>query len=854
MKAKSIVQSMKKLNIGLLIAFALPVVIMLAIFVAEGIYPFGNRSFVVADMYHQYVPFYRAFLEMIKAGEGLSYSFHAGIGTNFLALYVYYLASPLHWLGFLFGEANGIEFLSYLAVCKIGLCGLSMAYYLQKRFENRSVLVALFSSFYALSGFMMAYNYNIMWLDCVILLPLIVLGLEQLVKKGKWSLYCITLGLSIFTNYYISIMICLFLVMYFIYLWMVEEKGFKAIYQFALCSILAAGMAAILLVPEVMAILGTDFGNSTFPKEIEFYFSLLDEMARHCMCVGTERGLAHWPNIYCGVAIFVLVPMYVFNERISVRRRFGMCVMLGIFLFGFSINALDFLWHGYNYPDSLPARQAFIYIFLVLSMCFEGFVHMREEAPRKIVYGFAIGMAFLLFCQRFVDAEHFEGGSILISMIFVLLYGVVLYCYHRFEEEEWRRALFPLAIVLVIAELLVNSASTFLGTTNRDTYLAKIPEYRELYNGVASGEEVSELGNEFYRVELFEHMTKNDGVLIGAPTASLFSSTQNSKVADWYERLGMRHSKVYYRFDGATPFTSALLNVNYMFGNKEEALIDVGDLEENILYSLADSTENINLYACEYVLPFGYVAPSGYEMVEGYKQSPLRLQNAMVRDLGIEEELFIRVDGETVDEEINLTVEEDGYYYMVVSASGTKKVMVTLPKGEKEFKDLKKGCVLSLGYLEGGSSIAFVNSDETDETEKIKLDAYRMDEQVLARALEILSKQHLENVSYTSKSLKGSLNLEESGRLILSIPYEKGWRVTLNGEEVEPSLFGDVFMAFDLAAGEYQLEMHYVPYGRNLGIVISLVSIGIFGACMWLLKLTDTSYPVKLKSSSKLKI
>ena len=55
--------------------------------------------------------------------------------------------------------------------------------------------------FYAFSGFMAAYNYNIMWLDCIWVLPLILLGLERLVKEGRWGLYCLTLAFSIFTNY-----------------------------------------------------------------------------------------------------------------------------------------------------------------------------------------------------------------------------------------------------------------------------------------------------------------------------------------------------------------------------------------------------------------------------------------------------------------------------------------------------------------------------------------------------------------------------------------------------------------------------------------------------------------------------
>ena len=73
----------------------------------------------------------------------------------------------------------------------------------------------MFSTCYALSGYLAAYNWNVMWLDCLILLPLILLGAERLAREGRWVMYTVTLGLCILTNYYISIMICIFLVLYF---------------------------------------------------------------------------------------------------------------------------------------------------------------------------------------------------------------------------------------------------------------------------------------------------------------------------------------------------------------------------------------------------------------------------------------------------------------------------------------------------------------------------------------------------------------------------------------------------------------------------------------------------------------
>ena len=62
---------------------------------------------------------------------------------------------------------------------------------------------------------MAAYNWNVMWLDVIVLAPLVILGIERLVKEGKCYLYCIALSLSILSNYYLSIMLCIFLVLYF---------------------------------------------------------------------------------------------------------------------------------------------------------------------------------------------------------------------------------------------------------------------------------------------------------------------------------------------------------------------------------------------------------------------------------------------------------------------------------------------------------------------------------------------------------------------------------------------------------------------------------------------------------------
>ena len=74
-----------------------------------------------------------------------------------------------------------------------------------------------------------------MWLDCILLFPVIMQGLERLVKEKKGILYCISLGVSILSNYYISIMICMFMVIYYFCLLILEgRKSFRDFFVSAL--------------------------------------------------------------------------------------------------------------------------------------------------------------------------------------------------------------------------------------------------------------------------------------------------------------------------------------------------------------------------------------------------------------------------------------------------------------------------------------------------------------------------------------------------------------------------------------------------------------------------------------------
>lgn len=814
----------------LILSFLIPVGIILTKFIVSKIYPFGDRCFLASDLYHQYMPFFAEFLRKVKDGEGIAYSYNVGIGSNFTALYVYYLASPLHYLAFLLPEAHLIEFIGYLMITKIGLCGMSFYWYLKEHYKHEEVGMLLFSCFYALSGYVTAYNWNIMWLDCIILAPLVILGLEKLVKEGRCALYCVALALSIFSNFYISIMMCIFVVLYFIKLFITEKKNVRMVLRFVLYSLLAGGMAAVLLIPEVCAMLQTSFGDPNFPKKVESYFPILDVIARHSVGVPTERGLDHWPNIYCGVAVFMLIPIYVFNKKISIKKRFVDMVIVGFFLLSFSTNLLDFLWHGLNYPDSLPARQSFLYVFLILIMSYEAYYYIKQMDAKYIMYGYAAAMGYLLWCEKFVGGDDFKLAVKIQTVVFVTIYAVLLYYYHTRQKSVWcRRMVVMIAIVVVVIESGLNYFRTAVGTTSRTAYLEGLDDYKILYDWTHEQED----GDEFYRMEKFTRKTKNDGTLVGYPTASVFSSTLNSAVKELYKSLGMHHSKVYYGYDGATALTSAMLNVKYLYGEDENY--------ENSLFTKVNQSGNIHLFEAVNTLPFGYVIPLGYDLPKDCPNG-LELQNSMVRALGCEDDLFTKVYSESNTELAEYTPAGDGIYYGLVTAYGTKKVELNGGSLETEkYKDLKKNSIFYLGDLWTGETVTIKNDDNKDQSKEISVDVYLMDETILKEAIEILSSQHMEDVSYDDRHIKGRITMKQPGRLVLSVPYENGWKITVNGQKTQSEKFGDAFIALSLGTGEYDIAMTYTPEGKYAGILVTLISIIVFGGIMtW-----------KQKSSSK---
>ena len=861
-----------------ILAFIIPFMVMMVIFAIAKIYPFGDRSFLHIDMYHQYFPFLVDMYHAIRGGSGgtvgsgLAYSFNGGLGVNFTALYDYYLSSPLNYLSVLISEKHLMEFLSYGAVLKIGLSGSAFAYYLNNHramysdpaatpgldrpsedmrllSEPHNLSILFFSTFYAMSGYMAAYNWDVMWLDVVALSPIVILGLERLViSEGReYRLYTISLAAALICNYYLCIMLSVFMVLYHLAVLLPDiipgmhectlKRSAKTTGLFAAYSLLAGCMAAVVLIPSYMAIRMTKFVGTDLPSSYKSYFPVFDIFARQLMDVKVETGLDHWPNIYASVAVLILIPLYVICRQIPTRVKAGRLTLLSFMFYSFSVNLLSFLWHGFNYPDSLPARQSYLYVLLLLTMCYDAYVHLKEYSRNELMGAVFAAVGLLIMVQKFVDDDAVTARTIALSAIAVFTYIFLICIYRRTGrvKEEYApvggaakkardiragrdrlRVLMSMVLIAVITEAGVNMKLTSVPTVSRDNYLKNFDDYEYLYDTYNELQDGS-----FYRFEREGRLTNNDAMLKAYPSISMFSSIGNGRVNAFYQDYGMRSSKVFYCADGATPLMRALLGNKYVFAEEKDAEIwegkmrpedlsevqtgtaDASDEEIGPVYSGTGPSLNkiaqrgeVGLYAFEDSLPVGYMIYSAdcdidrlieknekqsakdddsEEASEDKNVTPVERQNRLAFALGASSPLYIAQSDEYNGSSADIDIYENGYYIAYCDTKKVNTLKVTAPYGESEYKKLKNPYIINLGCLDGGDRVSV--SEEDDASLHMKV--YRMDGDVYQYLLSKLSQDtfRISDSGYGGGRLKGEIEARNNGYMILSIPYDKGYTV-----------------------------------------------------------------------------
>ena len=851
---KKLSDKMGQLYIWDILAFILPFIFLGIGFAKKEIHPFGDQQILVTDLWHQYYPFFQILQEKLTHGESLLYTWRSGLGTNFLAMMSYYAASPLNLLSIFLPKAYLREGLTVILMLKFSFASFFMTGMLRYVFKRNDISILMFGVMYALCSYMMGYYWNIIWIDTVALLPLVMHGLVALVREGKYRLYVVALALSVISSYYIGYMVCIFVVISFFLICLYEGTGLKKFgKRFLLVtgtSVMGGGLAAWILLPAFFALQLTHSANNSFPKTISFYEAWRDVLSRMLAFTDptSKEGL---PNLYCGLLPVLLLGVFVIAKKIRLREKISGILLMAFLIVSCNMNVLNYIWHAFHFPNMLPYRFAFIFSFVMLVAGYRAFTVLLEE-KLSIIQWIAMLLVGGVFCFLGYGSGIQEDDNHKFVMYSAILGGVylVIIFLRMFAPKQLVQLALALALCFEMGSAAITGVKA-VGSSGYSSYPSSNEEIQDMIK------QSKKLDNElFYRTELTAWYTLNDPSLYYYDGVSQFSSMANEHMTTFMRLIGIPASEAgnRYYYANTSPLTNMLLDVQYVMAK------DGYNADELTMHQITSSGV-CTMYKNDYSLGLGFMTdPATRYLVLDETLNPFEQQNAIFKRItGLSDMLFQQIDITNVGHtgydvtrreygkynysrqegasgdtflKYNYTAVRDGVGYALMKVTDADNMDVYYD-GYKihRYNIGRQPYITPVVTCKAGETVTLrCDMDEEDRSGTIEVYFYQLNEEVLQKGYDILKQHTLQLDSFSDTKFSGTVTADRDGCFYLSVPYEEGWTMYVDGQKAELYPVFDAVCGTDLTAGTHTITMKYSPKGFVPGLIIAIVCAGIFVA------------------------
>ena len=856
---KKLSDKMGELYLWEILAFLLPFIFLGIGFAKQEIHPFGDQQFLVTDLWHQYYPFFQILQDKITSGGSLLYSWRSGLGTNFLAMMSYYAASPLNFLSFLIPKAYLREGLTVILMLKFSFAGFFMAGMLRYVFKRNDISITMFGVMYALCAYMMGYYWNIIWIDTVALLPLVMQGLVALVREGKYRMYVAALAVSMISSYYIGYMVCIFVVISFFLICLYEGTGLKTFgKRFLLVtgtSALGGGLAAWILLPAFFALQLTHSVGNSFPKTITFTEAWRDILAN--MLAFTEptakEGL---PNLYSGLLPVLLLGAFVVAKKIRIREKISGILLMAFLIVSCNMNVLNFIWHAFHFPNMLPYRFAFLFSFVMLVAGYRAFTVLLEE-KLSIIQWIAMLLVGGIFCYLGYGSKIQEDDDHKFVMASAILGGIylIIIFFRLFASKQVVQVMLALALVFEMGNAAITGVKT-VGSSGYTSYPANNKEIQEMID------QTEKLDNElFYRTELTYWYTLNDPSLYYYDGVSQFSSMANEHVTTYMRKIGIPASEAgnRYYYANTSPLTNMLLDVQYIMA-KDGYNADTFSMHQ------VTASSPCTMYKVDYSLGLGFMtdAATPYLILDD-SLNPFEQQNAIFKRItGLSDTLFTQIDITNVGHtgydvtrrdygkynytrqegasgdtflKYNYTTLSDGMAYALMKVTDADYLDVYYDGTKQHRYNIgRQPYITPVGSYSAGETVTLrCDMSEENRNGTIEVYFYQLNEEALLRGYQLLKNHTLQLESFSDTQFTGEITVDRDGCFYMSVPYEEGWTLYVDGEKTELYPVFDAMCGADLSVGTHKITMKYSPKGFLPGVAVGAVSFAIL-VVMYLLE------------------
>ncbi|WP_057740540.1 YfhO family protein [Limosilactobacillus secaliphilus] len=845
----------------LLFAFLMPVLIMGGYFAFRGMAPFGSSSILTVDLGQQYVDFFAYFRHSVLSHpSSLLYSFSKGLGGEMFGTNAYYLFSPLNFLLLPFSGASLTTGIVLLLLLKYGLASLSFAWLLQReKVQVKGRLVA-FSTAYALMGWMIANQLNLLWLDALFLLPIVIAGVLQISRKQGFKLFIYSMALTIMDNYYMAWMIALFAFLFFI--WQISrysnplKQQLKILGQFVLAGISAAMLAAWALLPTIYALLQS---KGTYTEtQLKFHF----EYAPWKMLAKLVPGAFDFsqmpsgqPNIYVGALCLLGALLYFccYHDRWQAKVSAG---LISIFMIiSFCWPPFDLLWHLGQYPVWYPSRFSFVWCFWVIWLAATTLTPEFQLKIRTAIAALALTIIFtvaLLIVQQHVS--YIQPAQVFMATGFSL----VAICLLTISRRQSPRLIDCLFCFLIVVDVTTNAYVSL----NQISYVSQA-EYGNYTTALNQAiKKVKHKNRGFYRVGKNFMRTKDDPFQSDFYSADHFGSTMEPNISHFMGALGNPAGDGYVTYTNGTKVTDALLNFRYYLAARNN-----GYSGDNLVLPLTSTrpdwqhtktvaqTKLVNIKENKEQLPVAFAANRDIINFRSLTLDPLAYQSQIFQTLAgrgnqptfFQVQNFDHVDFNNVNDAHQITgttfrrknrkqrasvvlhfkpVDNDAYYLTLgPSVKSVAKISIN-DHPLHQYPTYRNTIVVNVADHAKNKNITVRLQLKKQTMWLQNVSLYKLNETSFNKCKRILQRSPLHVTSWHENRLSGWINVKHNQQLLMTtIPYNSGWHVKIDGQAVTGQKVLNTFLAVPITPGKHQVSFTFWPPLLTLGLTVSALTL-----------------------------
>lgn len=816
--------------------------------------PFGPHSILTVDLGQQYVDFFAYYRQaLLHDPSSLLFSWQKGLGGEMWGTNAYYLLSPLNLILLAFPGRSLSSGILILTLLKYGLASFSMHALLTRQHLQGPGRALAFSIPYAMSGWMIANQLNLLWLDVLWLLPFVIDGLLTLLNTGRQRPYWLALTATIIINYYMAYMVALFTIGFVGWqLALVKQpwrQRWKRFSHYVVTSLLAVTTSAVILLPTVyaLAISKGTYHATNWHWRLEYPpLKLIGKLMPGTF--NFDQMPTGQPNFYVGMLMLMGALLYLKRSHDRWSAKLIAAGWLIFLIASCVIVPLDLIWHLGQFPVWYPDRFSFLISFWLVWL-----------AARTLQPGLRLSWTDL--------AGLFLGLSILTAVCLSPLANSLTYLKPAFI---WAGYLFGLAslIALILTDpqfkgffvLVAIADATFNATLtlNNLSYISQSDFANYTHALQTTSRQQHQLDPTWYRVAKSVSRTKDDPMQANINSGDEFSSTLPPQMAKLMTHLGQPAGDGVISYISGTSVTDSLLGMKYLWlaPISNDWATSVSLPRPDWLHQPHAFTAAFNVKRNPWALPLGFGATDDLLTQPLAKLDPIRYQEQLYQRLaGTNASFFQVADFKQVNFK-NLPATNQITGSMLVKQDPHRAATMTLTvqphRGQSSYLTLGNQILEHAEIRVNGQRYDLPNSSlgtiilnvaGPNETKPVKITVtlkneslwlqnmslYQLDQVKFRQAAQKLQQAPWRLTHATSNYLSGSVKLTaHQSMLMTTIPATPGWHVFVDGHPKSLVKVANAFWAVKLPDQQrHQVTMLFIPPLLGWGILVTIVSLWI---------------------------